>query len=107
MVKNNMLKNDMKNINDEVKEVKETKDETKTKTNVTYEDKNNITYEIININKASLNDLTKLPGIGEAIASKIISYRNDKGNFNSIDDIKNVSGIGEAKFNKIKKYIEV
>ena len=126
----NSLDNDNKNSNDEIKN--ETKnEETKKDNNIIYtnekytDDKNEnkineasetqsntknnsneTTYQIININKASLDELITLPGIGNSIAEKIITYRTNN-KFNSIDDIKNVSGIGDAKFNKIKKYIEV
>lgn len=62
---------------------------------------------IVNINSASQAELETLPGIGPSIASKIVNYRKEKGNFSKIEDIKNVSGIGEAKFEKIKKYIKV
>ncbi|MEZ0536146.1 helix-hairpin-helix domain-containing protein [Caldicellulosiruptoraceae bacterium PP1] len=59
----------------------------------------------ININTASKSDFEKLPGIGPAIAQKIIDYREKVGRFKSIDDIKNVSGIGEKKYDAIKDYI--
>lgn len=45
----------------------------------------------VNINSATLEQLTKLPGIGESIAQKIITYRNQNGKFSKIEDIKNVS----------------
>lgn len=63
--------------------------------------------KLVDINKASLEDLTKLSGIGEGKAQQIIEYRNKNGNFKTIDDIKNVSGIGEALYNKIKTNIKV
>ena len=59
----------------------------------------------ININTANASELDKLPGVGEAIAKKIIEYREYNGNFSSIEEIKNVSGIGETKFEKMKDYI--
>lgn len=59
----------------------------------------------ININTATTEQLQKLPGIGEAIANRIISYRNSNGKFENIEDLKNVNGIGEAKFDNIKDYI--
>ena len=59
----------------------------------------------ININTATLEQLTALPGVGESKAKSIIEYRNTNGNFNSIEDIKNVTGIGDSLFDKIKDYI--
>jgi len=62
--------------------------------------------DIININTATLEELMKLPSIGEAKAQAIIEYRNEN-KFISVEDIKNVSGIGEALFDKIKAYITI
>ena len=61
---------------------------------------------LVNLNLATIDELTTLPGIGESKAEKIIEYRKDNC-FNSIEDIMNVSGIGEALFEKIKAYITV
>lgn len=61
----------------------------------------------VNINKASTAELTKIPGVGESTAQKIISYREENGKFKNVEDIKNVSGIGASKFEKIKEYISV
>lgn len=59
----------------------------------------------ININKASIEDLDTLPGIGEKTAQKIIDYRKEHGGFKTIQEIMEVSGIGEAKYNQIKNLI--
>lgn len=61
----------------------------------------------ININTANLEQLDSLPGIGPAIAQRIIDYRETVGNFTRIEDITEVSGIGEATFAKIKDMIVV
>lgn len=62
---------------------------------------------IININKATKEELQTLQGIGESTAQKIIDYREQNGNFKQIEDIKNVPGIGDAKFEAIKDSIKV
>lgn len=61
----------------------------------------------ININTATLEELDKLDGVGQATAKKIIDYREKNGSFKTIDDIKKVSGIGDAKFNSFKDMITV
>ena len=59
----------------------------------------------ININTATLEELDKLPGVGEATANKIISHREENGQFKNIEDIKNVNGIGDKKFENMKELI--
>ena len=61
----------------------------------------------ININKASIEDLLKLPGIGEKTAENIINFRKKITRFKKLEDILNVKGIGNSKLNKIKKYIYI
>lgn len=61
----------------------------------------------ININKADINELQTLNGIGESLAQSIIKYREENGNFKTIEDVKNVPGIGENKFENIKENIKI
>jgi len=61
----------------------------------------------ININKASKDELAKLPDIGPKTAEEIIQYREKNGPFKKIDDIKKVQGIGDKKFEKIKDLITI
>jgi competence protein ComEA len=48
----------------------------------------------VNINTASVEQLTELNGIGEAKAKAIVAYRDEHGAFKSIDQLANVKGIG-------------
>lgn len=56
----------------------------------------------ININTATVEELTKLDGVGEATAEKIVAERTKNGPFSSVEDIKRVSGIGDKKFEALK-----
>ncbi len=62
---------------------------------------------LININYASLEQLMMLPKIGEALAQRIITYRETNGLFKTKEEIMNVSGIKENIFNQIKDKITV
>jgi len=62
---------------------------------------------VININTASVEQLKTLPGIGDAVAGKIIKYREENGAFKAKEDIMNVSGIKDKLFSKIKDQITV
>ena len=61
----------------------------------------------VNINTADLRELMGLPGIGEALAERIIEYREKNGDFQTLEEIMAVSGIGEGKFGGIKDYIKL
>lgn len=62
---------------------------------------------LININTAGQKELESLPGIGPALAERIIQYREKNGPFLSPEDIKNVSGIGDKRYEQLKDLISV
>lgn len=69
------------------------------------ERKSQISHTQISINNASLDELMKISGIGEAKARNIIKYREEHGRFYTLEDLKNVSGISENLFQQIKEFI--
>lgn len=63
--------------------------------------------DLVNINTALAFELESLPGIGPALAQRIIEYRNANGPFLSTEDIINVPGIGPGTYERIKDLITV
>ena len=61
----------------------------------------------IDLNKATVQELVKLKGIGKKYAEQIIKYREENGKFEKIEDIMKVKGIGQKKFDAIKDLISV
>ena len=61
----------------------------------------------LNINTATVEELTTLPGIGEKLAERIIDYREKNGSFSAVEELCNVSGIGEKRLDAIREYITV
>ena len=59
----------------------------------------------ININKATLEDLMLIPGIGETTALRIIQFRESAGGFHTLEDLMKIRGIKEKKFEHLKKYL--
>lgn len=69
-------------------------------------EKNNSAVQIVRINSASASELQQLPGIGPALAQRIVETRNS-GRFTSVEDLLRVPGIGKAKLAKLRDYVEV
>ena len=61
----------------------------------------------ININTATATELEALPGVGLAMAARIIEHRQKVGGFKKIEDLMNVKGIGEKMFLNLKPLIIV
>ncbi|NNL84694.1 MAG: helix-hairpin-helix domain-containing protein [Myxococcales bacterium] len=57
---------------------------------------------VVNVNTASVAELTRLPGIGESKAAAIVSARESNGGFRSVDDLLAVKGIGAQALEKIR-----
>ena len=63
--------------------------------------------QLIDINTAEVWLLSALPGIGDTLADRIVTYRIQNGPFESIDDLKKVEGIRGATYEKLKDKITV
>jgi competence protein ComEA len=61
--------------------------------------------QTVNVNRASVDELTNLPGVGPALAQRIIDFRAQHGPFTTLDDLDAVSGVGESLLNKIAEYV--
>lgn len=62
---------------------------------------------LVNLNTATAEELMTLTGIGPSKAEAILSYRTENGNFQSIEDLTKVTGIGDKTFEKLKEAITV
>lgn len=69
-------------------------------------EKNNSAVQIVRINSASVSELQQLPGIGPALAQRIVETRS-RGRFASVEDLLRVPGIAKAKLAKLRDYVEV
>jgi competence protein ComEA len=61
----------------------------------------------VNLNTASVEQLTTLPGVGPKLAARIIEYRQKSGSFRSPQELMNVKGVGEKNFARIEAWLTV
>lgn len=59
--------------------------------------------EFISLNSATMEQLESLPGVGPAMAARIIEYRESIGSFSDLTQLKEVSGIGDKLYAKISQ----
>ena len=61
----------------------------------------------IDLNGASEEDLSLIPGIGEGLAREIIAYRRARGRFQSVEELREVKGIGEKNYPSFRDFFVV
>jgi comEA protein len=65
------------------------------------------TVGLVNVNTATKKQLMSVPGIGEVIATRIIAYRREAGDFKDLDELGKVKGISKKKLGKLKPFLTV
>lgn len=63
--------------------------------------------EKVNINEASATQIATLDAVGDTLAQRIVTYREENGLFLALEDVKNVSGIGDAIYQRMRDYIRL
>lgn len=61
----------------------------------------------IDLNTATAEELTTVPGIGPATATRIVQFREQHGDFKRVEDLLKVKGIGEKSLQKLIPYLKV
>ena len=61
----------------------------------------------IDLNRATKQDLERLPGIGPVLAGRIVEYRAAQGAFDDVEQLRHVKGIGKKKFEQIRPHVAV
>jgi competence protein ComEA len=62
---------------------------------------------LINLNPASIQELETLPGIGPALAKRIIAFREKRHGFKRVEELLAIPGISEKKWKAISDKVEV
>lgn len=60
---------------------------------------------VVNVNTASAEQLSMLPGVGPARAQAIVTLRKQRGGFKRVEDLLEVKGIGEASLAKLRPFV--
>jgi competence protein ComEA len=64
-------------------------------------------HATVNLNRASQAELQLLPGIGPALAGRIVAERGSGGGYRDVDDLARVSGVGERTVLKLREFASV
>ena len=60
---------------------------------------------VLNLNTATSQQLQRIPGVGPALAKKIVEFREKKGGFRRIEELLVIPGISEKKWRSLKEYL--
>jgi len=62
---------------------------------------------LVDLNRASVEDLESLPGLGPVLARRVVAYRQSAGKFQSVEDLRQVKGIGQKKLDRVRPLVTV
>jgi competence protein ComEA len=62
---------------------------------------------VVDLNRATADELKALPGIGAVLAQRVIAFRESAGRFRTVEDLRGVKGIGAKKFDRLKSLVTV
>ena len=60
---------------------------------------------VLHLNSATVEQLERLPGVGPALAKRIVAFRDKKGGFKRIEELLAVPGVSEKKWKAIREYL--
>ena len=63
--------------------------------------------QTLDVNTASAEELTQLPGVGPGLAQRIVDFRQQNGPFQTVDDLQNVPGLGASKFDRLAPFVRI
>ncbi len=63
--------------------------------------------EPLDLNRATLDQLTRLPGVGPVLARRILEAREEAGRFGAVDDLATVRGLGPTKLEKLRPFVGI
>lgn len=64
-----------------------------------------VNLEMVHLNQATAEQLQSLPGVGPALAERIVLYRTENGSFKNLDQLTEVKGVGDAKLAKFRNQL--
>ena len=62
---------------------------------------------LLDLNRATADELEALPGIGAVLAQRVVAFRESAGRFRTVEDLRGVKGIGAKKFDRLKSLVTV
>lgn len=65
------------------------------------------TPPVVDLNRATVDELDRLPGIGPVLARRIVEHRDRHGPFRAVDELLGVPGIGERSLERLRPFVRV